>query len=125
MMTANAYQQYKNQSINTMTGGELLIMLYDELIKRVKQAEMAIDSQKAENANDSLQRAQDIIQYLMATLDDQYEIAKSLRALYDFFYAQLVKANINKDAEILRELLPMLIELRSTWKEADKLSHQR
>ena len=125
MMTANAYQQYKNQSINTMTGGELLIMLYDELIKRVKQAEMAIDSQKAENANDSLQRAQDIIQYLMATLDDQYEIAKSLRALYDFFYTQLVKANINKDAEILRELLPMLIELRSTWKEADKLSHQR
>ena len=62
MMTANAYQQYKNQSINTMTGGELLIMLYDELIKRVKQAEMAIDSQKAETANDSLQRAQDIIQ---------------------------------------------------------------
>lgn len=125
MMTANAYQQYKNQSINTMTGGELLIMLYDELIKRVKQAEMAIDSQKAETANDSLQRAQDIIQYLMATLDDQYEIAKSLRALYDFFYTQLVKANINKDAEILRELLPMLIELRGAWKEADKLSHQR
>lgn len=125
MMTANAYQQYKNQSINTMTGGELLIMLYDELIKRVKQAELAIDSQKAEVANDSLQRAQDIIQYLMETLDDQYEIAKSLRALYDFFYSQLIKANISKDAEILRQILPMLIELRSTWKEADKLSHQR
>ena len=30
-MDARGYQQYKEQSINTMTQGELLLLLYDEL----------------------------------------------------------------------------------------------
>ena len=34
-MNQNGYQQYKTQSINTMTKAEMLILLYDELIKRL------------------------------------------------------------------------------------------
>ncbi|MEI3361553.1 MAG: flagellar protein FliS [Oscillospiraceae bacterium] len=44
-MDARGYQQYKEQSINTMTQGELLLLLYDELVKRATRAELALDKQ--------------------------------------------------------------------------------
>ena len=31
-MDMKGYQQYKEQSVNTMTQGELLLLLYDELL---------------------------------------------------------------------------------------------
>ena len=40
-MGPQGYQQYKEQSINTMTPGELLMLLYDELVKRGARAELA------------------------------------------------------------------------------------
>ena len=43
-----AYQNYKEQSIYTMTRGELLIMLYDEIIKRLTRAEFAVQNNQME-----------------------------------------------------------------------------
>ena len=38
-MDMRGFQQYKEQSVNTMTQSELLLLLYDELFKRLTQAE--------------------------------------------------------------------------------------
>ena len=45
-MYQNGYQQYKMQSVNTMTRGEMLLLLYDELVKRLMQAELALDKKE-------------------------------------------------------------------------------
>ena len=37
-MDRRGYQQYKQQSVNSMTPGELLLLLYDELVKRATMA---------------------------------------------------------------------------------------
>ena len=34
-MDMRGFQQYKEQSVNTMTQGELLLLLFDELVKRL------------------------------------------------------------------------------------------
>ena len=39
-MDMRGYQRYREDSLNTMTQGELLLLLYDELIKRLTQAEL-------------------------------------------------------------------------------------
>ena len=44
-MDMHGYEQYKAQSVNTMTRGELLLLLYDELVKRLTRAELAIGKQ--------------------------------------------------------------------------------
>ena len=44
-MEMRGFQQYKEQSINTMTQGELLLLLYDELVKRLTQAELALSKE--------------------------------------------------------------------------------
>ena len=45
-MDLKGYQQYKEQSIATMTQEELLLLLYDELVKRLVQAELALDKKE-------------------------------------------------------------------------------
>lgn len=45
-MDMRGFQQYKEQSVNTMTQGELLLLLYDELVKRLTQAELALNKDK-------------------------------------------------------------------------------
>ena len=42
-MYQNGYEQYKMQSVNTMTHGEMLLLLYDELLKRLTRAQIALD----------------------------------------------------------------------------------
>ena len=42
-MYQNGYEQYKLQSVNTMTSGEMLLLLYDELIKRLARAQIEGD----------------------------------------------------------------------------------
>ena len=70
-MDARGYQQYKEQSINTMTQGELLLLLYDELVKRATRAELALDKQDYPLFEASIDRCLEIIRYLDDTLDRQ------------------------------------------------------
>ena len=44
----NPIQQYKEQSISTMTPNELLLLLYDELVKNLVRCELALDQQQYE-----------------------------------------------------------------------------
>ena len=48
-------------------------------------------------------------------------ISKQLDALYDFFNRQLIAANVKKDVEILKELLPMLADLRDAFAQVSAM----
>ena len=88
-MDMRGYQQYKQQSINSMTAGELLLLLYDELVKRSTLASMALDKQDFPQFENSVDRCVDIVNYLDDTLDHQYPISKDLSRMYEFFTYQL------------------------------------
>ena len=47
-MDMRGYQRYREDSLNTMTQGELLLLLYDELIKRLTQAELSLGQENYE-----------------------------------------------------------------------------
>ena len=119
-MPVNPYQKYQQQSIMTMTPGELLLKLYDETVKQLRYAEDALRQKKYERANTSLQKAQRIISHLNKTLSMEYEIAQNLEALYDFFIYKITQANIHKDASHIEEILPMVTELRDAFAQAEK-----
>lgn len=119
-MPVNPYQKYQQQSIMTMTPGELLLKLYDEVIKQLRYSIDALGQKQYERANTSLQKAERIINHLNQTLAMEYEIAKNLESLYDFFDYKIKQANIHKDPSHLEEILPMLSELRDAFAQADK-----
>lgn len=54
-MYQNGYEQYKMQSVNTMTSGEMLLLLYDELLKRLTRAQVALEDENYDLFNQSVQ----------------------------------------------------------------------
>ncbi len=119
-MPVNPYQRYQQQSVMTMTPGEMLLKLYDEVITQLTAVRQFNDEKDYGRANTALKKAQRIIRYLDQTLDPQYEISGSLSALYDYFISRLVDANLHKDNAPVDEVLPMIIDLRETFAQADR-----
>lgn len=117
-----AYQNYKEQSVYTMTKGEMLILLYDEIIKRLTRAEYAIKNSDMATFEQSIQRSSEIIRYLNDTLDRQYEISRELARMYEFFQFQLARISANRNPEFIIELKNLIADLRETFKEANKIA---
>ena len=119
-MPVNPYQQYQRQSVMTMTQGEMLTKLYDEVIKQMSGAKICLTEKDLSGVNNALQKAQRILFYLKSTLDFKYEISGNLDALYDFFIERTVQANLKKDAAMLDEIIPMIEDFRDTFVQADR-----
>ena len=119
-MDTRGYQQYKAQSINTMTQGELLLLLYDELVKRLTVAELALGKENYELFEASIQRGVEIVKYLNDTLDRKYEISRNLAQLYEYFTYELGRVKIGRRVEVLTHVKSMVEELRDAFRQAQK-----
>lgn len=119
-MDMKGFQQYKEQSVNTMTQGELLLLLYDELYKRLSQAELMLDQENFPVYEASIERSVDIIDYLDSTLDRQYPISGNLAQLYEYFTYELGRAKIGRRKEVLTHVKTMVGELRDAFRQAQK-----
>ncbi len=119
-MVKNPYEQYKSNSVQTLSPQRIVLLLYDTIIKNINFAVKAIENKDFISSNEKIQKAQDIIMELMMALDKEKggEIAVNLAALYDYWYRRLVEANVKKDAEILSEVVSMVRELRNSWEIA-------
>ncbi len=115
MITVNPYQQYKKQGVMTASPADLVVMLYDGLLKQIQLAQMGIRENDIQRANSAFQRAQDILGELSMSLDMTYPIARELLDLYEFALHELVKANMSKSEESLPDLTAMFGELREAW----------
>ena len=124
-MGPQGYQQYKEQSINTMTPGELLMLLYDELVKRAARAELALQKEDYPLFEASIDRCIDIVRYLDDTLDRSYPISRELHRLYDFFCYDLSRVKVGRNKTELERLRPMLADLRDTFRTAEKSTAER
>lgn len=118
------YQGYKEQGVNEMTPGELLLLLYDELVKRLLRAKLALDKGDYDLFDASVDRALDIIRYLDDTLDMQYPISRNLNRLYDYFSYELNRVKAGRNQTELDRVRIMISELRDTFREANKNSQQ-
>ncbi len=119
-MYQNGYQQYKMQSVNTMTRSEMLLLLYDELIKRLNRAQIALDDKNYELFDKSVKRSREIVEYLNKTLNMEYRISYDLRRMYEFFLFELSRLQAGRNSAVIQELKPLVAELRDAFKEASK-----
>ena len=120
----NAFNTYKNNSVNFASKDQLLLMLVEGAAKFSKIGRQAILDKDVNKAHENLIKTQNIFYELMATLDVSKggEWAESLMKVYDFITRRLTDANIKKSEEIMNEIIPLIDDVRDTWNEAYKKS---
>ena len=119
---SNAYNTYKNNSVNYASKEQLLLMILDGAVKYSKIGRQAILDKDINKKHESLMRTQDIIYELMISLDRNIggEWADNLYNIYEFINKKLMEANIKADAKIMDEVIPLIEEIRDMWHEVDK-----
>lgn len=110
----NAYDQYRQTSIQTAPPEQLIVMLYDGAIRSLEQAKLAIQSGK--DPSEAIAKAQDIFAELAASLNlSAGEIAGNLAQLYNFWIQRLFQAQIHREATMVEEVNTMVRDLREAW----------
>lgn len=116
---AAARARYAQDGQASMSKPQLLVALYQRLVRDLLGAEQAIGERDYERASNNLQHAQDIVLALEEALDpDAWAGARDLGSLYVFIYGQLVNANVTKDAGLVAQCRELVEPLAAAWQEA-------
>lgn len=124
-MLAQGYARtYRANSILTASPGQLVLMLYDGILKSLALAQEAFkepdsNPRRIEMINQNLIKAQSIITELQATLNMEAggDFAKTMHRLYDYHNRRLLEANLRKQVEPIIEVERLVRELRDAWAE--------
>ncbi len=118
----NGYSKYKEKSIYSMSNGELLLLLFDETIKRLIRAEQSLIDGNYDDYDDCLKRVSKIVRYLIEILDMQYQISWDLKRIYEYLIYDLsvVKAGRERKQEEIGRIRHILSELREAFDGASR-----
>jgi flagellar protein FliS len=107
---------YQEQAILTATPGQLVVLLYDGIVRFLRQADAAMGEQAIAHSHDRLNRAEAIIDELQATLDmSQGSISENLEGIYVFWKRCIWEIRIERDREKLERVIAMVGSLREAW----------
>lgn len=123
MVGSNAYNVYKNNSVNYSSKEQLLLMLLDGAVRFSKIARQAIVDKDAKKAHEFLVKTQNIFYELIITLDVSKagDWGQNMANVYEFIVRRLIDANIKKDVNIIDEVIPLIEDIKETWNEAYNL----
>jgi flagellar protein FliS len=122
MAQASLFQQYKSQSLETLTRGEIVVKLFEEASKQISRGIFLKKSGETVQSFNCIAKAQKVISTLNSSLDHQYSISTELSDMYLFLHEQLGKANTKGDTELMKQLLALVDDLKVTFKQAEKLA---
>ncbi|GLC32329.1 flagellar export chaperone FliS [Clostridium omnivorum] len=124
MQTSNAYNAYRNNSINFASKEQLLMMLLDGAVKFSKIGRQAILDKDIQKAHENIIKTQNIFYELVISLDlaKAGDWGKDMVELYEFIIKRLTDANMKKDIKIIDEIIPLIEDIKETWNEAYNMS---
>ena len=120
---AKAWQSYRQVATQTASPGQVVLMLYDGILRFLEQAKtgFAKDDPKEfnETINNNIQRAQAIINEMNQSLNmaEGGEFALRMRGLYDYFDRRLQESNMTKTDDGILEVIKRVTVLRDAWSE--------
>ena len=90
---------YRESSVLTASPEQLVVMLYDGAMRFLRQAETSAEQDGWRQAGERLERAEAILDELLATLNlDAGEVAVRLQAIYVFCRRSLIEARVERSA---------------------------
>src|SRR5258708_26035391 len=119
-MSANRTQlAYQEAAVRNASAVELVIMLYDILVRDLHGAIDAMQGGNIEGRTGKLKHGFLVLQQLEGTLnrDEGGELASNMSRFYSMLRSQMMKAQIQQDPGVLRELVQLLFGVREAWVE--------
>lgn len=120
-MMNSQIEQYKRQTVESMTPGERVVLLFDTAIKNLKAAVMMLDERDIENFTACIARSRNIFFHLETVLDPDYPISEDLAACYAFFRRQISECAKTRDKSHIEVIIPEAETLRDAFVEAAKI----
>jgi len=118
----NADLAYRACSTDQTNRPRLVLLLYEQLIKDLRQALAAIEHQDIETRTFEIGHALTVVGQLQACLDMEHgaEVARNLDHFYALVRKALLEAQTGASAEILRSQIANLLTVRDAWAEVEK-----
>ena len=122
MMAQGYARTYRANAVLTASPGQLVLMLYDGVIKaltlaRAGFAQPESDYRRIAVINEHIMKAQAILAELQdgLNLEAGGDFARTLHRLYDYHNRRLLEANLRKNEEPVIEVERLVRELRDAW----------
>jgi flagellar protein FliS len=114
--------RYRGVQLHTSTPVELVVMLYDGILRFVSEASDALEKGDRARAGTRIGRALAIVDELVATLDPKPApaLADNLAALYGFCKRRLLEANLGQSREALQDVSVAITPLRDAFAQLAK-----
>jgi flagellar protein FliS len=108
---------YQEQSLAGATGMELVLALYNGLVRFLYEALACIDEGDVRGRRISVNRALDIIMYLQARLrlDLGGETAAALNDFYSAVFTMMLEASHANSREKMEEVIQCVRSVREAW----------
>jgi flagellar protein FliS len=114
---ANVAARYKTVQTTTASPTQLVVMLYDGILRFAREAEESFARKDRARVGDRIGRGQAVIDELIMTLDETHapELAENLVALYGFCKRRFFEANLRNDPRALKDIIDTLTPIRDAW----------
>ncbi len=116
-MYQKSLKRYRTTQILTADPARLTLMLYDAVLTYMEQAAEFAEKKDFPARAEKIIRCNKILMELLASINFEQggEIAVNLREIYVFLLGELRKADLENDAELIRQCRAVLAEIRDAW----------
>ena len=113
-------KQYQTNNITTATPEKLMIMLFDGAIQFLQKAKIAIGEKDYKTRSENIDSAKKILRELMRTIDleNGNDVSKHLFRLYNQMAMKLIKANVQRNAHMVDEVIEDFMNIRWGFQKA-------
>lgn len=113
-------KQYQASNVNTATPEKLMILLFDAAIQFLMKAKTAIEEHNFKERSENIDGARKIIRELMRTIDleNGNDVSKMLFKLYNRMAMDLIKANVQRNADKIDTVIEDLTNIRWGFQKA-------
>lgn len=113
-------KQYQASNVNTATPEKLMIMMFDGALQFLQKAKIAIAEGNLKERSINIDGARKIIRELMRTIDleNGNDVSKQLFKLYNKMAMNLIKANVQRNADLIDVVIEDVSNIRWGFQKA-------
>ena len=113
--------RYQEVNVSTATPLHLVVMLYEAAISSLEEARGHMERKDISGRSRAINKCTSIISELQSSLNlkEGGDIASSLNRLYEYMKTTLLRAGVEQNTDLVKEVSGLLENLRSAWQQID------